>query len=73
LLRHEKQKNRSRRITVDADKAYHTKDFVSTVREWKVTPQVTKNEKGRRSNLDRRTAATGKVTRAGKGGSVVRL
>src|SRR6202166_1175465 len=55
LLLHEKQKHRSRRITVGADKAYDTKDFVTTVRELKVTPHVTKNEKGRRSNLDRRT------------------
>jgi transposase len=55
LLLHEKQKHRSRRITVGADKAYDTKDFVTTVRELKVTPHVMKNEKGRRSNLDRRT------------------
>ena len=38
-----------------ADKAYDTKDFVSTARELNVTPHVTKNDKGRRSNLDRRT------------------
>jgi transposase len=55
LMLHEKQKDRSRRITVGADKAYDTKDFVATAREMKVTPHVTKNEKGRRSNLDRRT------------------
>jgi transposase len=55
LMLHEKQKHRSRRITVGADKAYDTKDFVATARELKVTPHVTKNEKGRRSNLDRRT------------------
>jgi transposase len=55
LMLHEQQKQRSRRITVGADKAYDTKDFVTTVRELKVTPHVTKNEKGRRSNLDRRT------------------
>jgi hypothetical protein len=30
LMLHEKQKNRSRRITVGADKAYDTKDFVAT-------------------------------------------
>jgi hypothetical protein len=42
----EKQEGRSRRITVGADKAYDTKDFVSTVRELKVTPHVTKNDKG---------------------------
>ena len=52
---HERQKRRSRRITVGADKAYDTKDFVATAREMNVTPHVTKNEKGRRSNLDRRT------------------
>ena len=55
LMLHEQQKHRSRRITVGADKAYDTKDFVATVRELKVTPHITKNEKGRRSNLDRRT------------------
>jgi transposase len=49
------QTGRSRRITVGADKAYDTKDFVSTVRELNVTPHVTKNDKGRRNNLDRRT------------------
>ncbi len=51
----ENQEGRSRRITVGADKAYDTKDFVSTVREFNVTPHVTRNDKGRTSNLDRRT------------------
>jgi transposase len=55
LMLHEKQKKRKRRITVGADKAYDTMDFVGTVRELKVTPHVTRNNKGRRSNLDRRT------------------
>jgi transposase len=55
LMLHERQKGRSRRITVGADKAYDTKDFVTTARELNVTPRVTKNDKGRRSNLDRRT------------------
>ena len=55
LMLHERQKDRSRRITVGADKAYDTKDFVRTARELNVTPHVTKNDKGRRSNLDRRT------------------
>ena len=55
LMLAERQRNRSRRITVGADKAYDTKDFVRTAREFKVTPHVTKNESGRRSNLDRRT------------------
>jgi IS5 family transposase len=55
LMLHERQKDRSRRITVGADKAYDTKDFVTTARELNVTPHVTRNDKGRCSNLDRRT------------------
>lgn len=55
LMLHEKQKDHARRITVGADKAYDSEDFVRTVRELGVTPHVTKNENGRRSNLDRRT------------------
>jgi transposase len=55
LMLKQKQQNRSRRITVGADKAYDTKDFVNTARELNVTPHVTKYDKGRRSNLDRRT------------------
>ena len=55
LMLMDKQQGRSRRITVGADKAYDTKDFVSTVRELNVTPHVTRNDKGRSSNLDRRT------------------
>ena len=47
LMLAEKQEGRSRRITVGADKAYDTKDFVSTVRELNVTPHVTKNDNGR--------------------------
>jgi transposase len=55
LLLEEKQKGSSRRITVGADKAYDTKDFVTAARALNVTAHVTKNEKGRRSHMDRRT------------------
>src|SRR5271156_2221134 len=55
LMLAEKQQGRSRRITVGADQAYDSKDFVRTVRELKVTPHVTRNDKHRSSNLDRRT------------------
>ena len=55
LMLEQRQRNRSRRITVGADKAFDTRDFVTTVRELNATPHVTKHEKGRRSNLDRRT------------------
>ena len=50
-----KQHRHSRRITVGADKAYDSKDFVRTARELNVTPHVTRNDKTRSSNLDRRT------------------
>jgi transposase len=55
LMLEQRQRNRSRRITVGADKAFDSRDFVTTVRELNVTPHVTKHEKSRRSNLDRRT------------------
>jgi transposase len=55
LMLQEKQKGNTQRITVGADKAYDTKDFVTAARALNVTAHVTTNEKGRRSNLDRRT------------------
>jgi len=55
LMLHERQKNRSRRITVGADKAYDTHDFIAASRDLNVTVHVQKNENRRRSNLDRRT------------------
>jgi len=55
LMLDERQKNSSRRITVGADKAYDTKDFIATARALYVTAHIQKNEKGRRSNLDRRS------------------
>ena len=42
-------------LTVGADKAYDTKDFVKQTREMNVTPHVTQNTKGRRSAIDGRT------------------
>jgi hypothetical protein len=55
LMLQDKRKDRRRRITVGADKAYDTKDFIAATRALNVTAHVTKNEKGRRSNLDRRS------------------
>ena len=55
LMLQDKQKGRKRRITVGADKAYDTRDFITATRALNVTAHVTKNDKGRRSNLDRRT------------------
>jgi transposase len=42
-------------ITVGADKAYDTQDFVATLRELRVTPHVTQNNTNRRSAIDERT------------------
>jgi len=55
LMLEDMRKGRRRRITVGADKAYDTKDFIAATRALNVTAHVTRNEKGRRSNLDRRT------------------
>ena len=55
LMLADKQQGRTRRITVGADKAYDSKDFVRTARELNVTPHVARNDKTRSSNLDRRT------------------
>ena len=55
LMLNQRQKNRSKRITVGADKAYDTHDFVTAGRDLNVTVHAQKNDKGRRSNLDRRT------------------
>ena len=51
----DQRKGRKRRITVGADKAYDSKNFVQAVHKLNVTLHVTKNDKNRRSNLDRRT------------------
>ena len=44
-----------RRITLGADKAYDTRDFVDTVRELGATPHVAQNNTHRRSAIDQRT------------------
>ena len=55
LMLNDQRKGRNRRITVGADKAYDSKDFVEAARKLNVTLHVTKNDNKRRSNLDRRT------------------
>jgi transposase len=46
LMLQDRQEGRSRRITVGADKAYDTKDFIAATRALNVTAHVTKNDKG---------------------------
>ena len=55
ILLGQQQQATRRRITVRADKAYDSKDFVEAARKLNVTPHVASNDNGRRSNLDRRT------------------
>jgi transposase len=56
LMLHQLQKqNHSRRITVGADKAYDTREFVTLARELGVTPHVIQNIRNRRSAIDART------------------
>jgi transposase len=43
------------RITLGADKAYDTADFVADMRDLSVTPHVAQNTSGRRSAIDGRT------------------
>lgn len=51
--------DRPRRITLGADKAYDTEDFVNELRSMKVTPHVARNTSGRRSAIDGRTTRHG--------------
>jgi transposase len=55
LMLDELTAKRGGRITLGADKAYDTQDFVATVRELQVTPHVTQNNTNRRSAIDERT------------------
>jgi transposase len=51
----EPRADRPNPITLGADKAYDTSDFVMELRERWVTPHVAQNTNGRRSAIDRRT------------------
>ncbi len=51
----EPQADRPRAITLGADKAYDTEDFVNELRAMKVTPHVAQSTNGRRSAIDGRT------------------
>jgi len=55
----EPRADRSRAITLGADKGYDTEDFVNELRSMKVTPHVAQNIRGRRSAIDGRTTRHG--------------
>jgi transposase len=46
---------RPKAVTLGADKAYDSRDFVNELRSLNVTPHVAQNTSGRRSAIDRRT------------------
>jgi transposase len=50
---------RTGRVTVGADKAYDTQDFVAALRELQATPHVAQHTTGRRSAIDGRTTRHG--------------
>jgi hypothetical protein len=51
----EPRADRPKAITLGADKAYDTEDFVNKLRSMKVTPHVARNPSGRSSAIDGRT------------------
>lgn len=55
----EPRADRPGRITLGADKAYDTEDFVNELRSMGVTPHVAQNTNGRRSAIDGRTTRRG--------------
>jgi transposase len=55
LVMIERHGDRPHRITLGADKAYDTQDFINELRSMGVTPHVAQNTNGRRSAIDGRT------------------
>ena len=55
LMAYEKRKHSRKRITLGADKAYDTQDFVQALREMNITPHVAQNNRNRKSAIDGRT------------------
>ena len=55
-----RKKRRGQRFTLGADKAYDSRDLVTTLQAMNITPHVAQNKKNRRSAIDGRpgTAAT---------------
>ncbi|MBZ9798796.1 IS5 family transposase [Mesorhizobium sp. ES1-4] len=51
--------DRPQAITLGADKAYDTEDFINELRAMRVTPHVAQNTNGRRSAIDGRTTRYG--------------
>ena len=59
MLDRQERRRRRRRITLGADKAYDSEDFVSALRARQVTPHIAQNQTGRRSAVDGRVTSHG--------------
>jgi transposase len=55
LMAYQKRKKTRKRITLGADKAYDTQDFVKALRDMNITPHVAQNDRNRKSAIDGRT------------------
>ena len=55
LMAYQKRRKSNKPMTLGADKAYDTKDFVAALRDLKITPHVTQNDRNRKSAIDGRT------------------
>jgi hypothetical protein len=55
LMIEKKRRTSSKAMTLGADKAYDTKDFVAALRELNITPHVAQNDRKRKSAIDART------------------
>jgi len=54
LIAYQKRRRNSRPMTLGADKAYDTQDFVAALRDLKITPHVAQNDRHRTSAIDGR-------------------
>jgi transposase len=55
LMIEKKRRQTNKPMTLGADKAYDTQDFVAALREFHVTPHVAQNDRNRKSAIDQRT------------------
>jgi len=65
LMIEKKRRTTSKPMTLGADKAYDTKDFVAALREFHITPHVAQNDRNRRAPSTKEPRGT-KVIRSVK-------
>jgi transposase len=55
LMIEKKRRKTKKRMSLGADKAYDTQEFVAALREFNVTPHLAQNDRNRKSAIDKRT------------------